>query len=132
MRHRLLTLFPVLIGLVLFLLPIVASADDWNRATTAIFNQPVQVPGKVLPAGIYVFKLAEMSGERNVVQIWNSDETVLVATLMGWPEYLPSTPSENSFVLEERGKGKPVALKSWIYRGSSHIETFVYPKESSK
>jgi hypothetical protein len=132
MRRPSFTLFTVLIGLVVLLLPIVASADDWNRATTAIFNQPVQVPGKVLPAGIYIFKLAEISGERNVVQIWNVDETVLVATLMGWPEYLPNAPSENGFVLEEQGKGKPVALKAWMYRGNSHVETFVYPKESTK
>src|SRR5262245_55186833 len=79
-------------------------ASDWNRATTAIFNQPVQIPGQILPAGIYIFKIADLSGERNVVQIWNADETVLVATVMGWPEYSRQTLSKNVFVLEEREK----------------------------
>ena len=120
----------LLVGLLLA--PATLRASEWNRATTAIFNHPVQIPGQVLPAGIYVFKIADISGERNVIQIWNADETVLCATVMGWPEYLRERPSKSSFVFEEREKGQPVALKSWFHEGNSSGETFVYRKSRRK
>src|SRR5262245_36297104 len=59
MRHALNAFFWLVVCISLLLLASPSTADDWNRATTAIFNQPVQIPGKVLPPGIYVFKLAE-------------------------------------------------------------------------
>jgi len=81
-----------------------------------------------LPAGIYVFKIADISGERNVVQIWNADETVLCATIMGWPDYLTEGPSTNLFIFEEQGKGLPPLLKAWFQRGNGSGETFFYRK----
>lgn len=124
-RRRLITLM-IIMGLALLLLASTVFAGDWNRATTAIFNRPVQIPGQVLPAGIYVFKIADIPGERNVVQIWNADETVLVATVMGWPEYSRQTPSRNVFVLEEREKGAPQALTAWFHEANSSGEKFIY------
>ena len=38
-----------------------ANADQWDKKTTVTFNAPVEVPGKVLPAGTYVFKLVRLS-----------------------------------------------------------------------
>lgn len=112
--------------------PSVSNADDWNRMTTAIFNHAVQIPGKVLPAGIYVFKLADISGERNVVQVWNADQTELVATVMGFPEYLDTAPPTDLFIFEEQGKRLPPLLKSWFQIGNRNGERFIYPKEQEK
>jgi hypothetical protein len=129
MRYALNAFFWLVVCMSLLLLASPSTADDWNRATTAIFNQPVQIPGKVLPPGIYVFKLADFSGDRHVVQIWNADETLLVATLLGWPDYVREAPNENRFVLEERGRGEPAALKAWFFRGDTSVETFLYDKK---
>jgi hypothetical protein len=30
-------------------------ADEWDKMTIVTVSQPIQVPGKVLPAGTYVF-----------------------------------------------------------------------------
>jgi hypothetical protein len=38
-----------------------AKADEWDKQTIVTFNKPVEVPGSVLRAGTYVFKLAEQS-----------------------------------------------------------------------
>jgi hypothetical protein len=113
MRHLFSVSLWVAILTCLFL-PSPSSADDWNRETTAIFNQPVRIPGQVLPAGIYVFKLADISGERSVVQIWNADRTVLHATVFGWPDYLRKAPTENRFLFEEREKGAPGTAQSLV------------------
>ncbi|HYL62830.1 MAG TPA: hypothetical protein VE077_09425 [Candidatus Methylomirabilis sp.] len=49
-----------------------ARADEWNKKTVVTFNEPVEVPGHALPAGTYVFTLAD-STDRHIVQIWNAD-----------------------------------------------------------
>jgi hypothetical protein len=119
----------VILGMCLAVWPSVSGADEWNRLTTAVFNHPVQIPGKVLPAGIYVFKLADISGERNVVQVWNADQTEIVVTVMGLPEYLDTAPETDLFIFEEQGKGLPPLLKSWFSAGNRTGERFIYPKE---
>ena len=90
----------------LFLFPSIAPGDDWNRLTTVEFNRPVQIPGQVLAAGFYVFKLAEITGEHNVVQIWNADQTILYATVMGFAEYLSAAPKKDLFIFEQTGIDK--------------------------
>src|SRR5689334_17175274 len=56
---------------------IAANADESDEAMTVTFSTPVQIPGKVLPAGSYLFKLADDGSDPNVVQILNSDGTRL-------------------------------------------------------
>jgi hypothetical protein len=64
------------------------SVDQWNKKTIVTFSHPVEVAGNmVLPAGKYVFKLAEFSSSRHFVQIWNEDETKLLTTLIAIPNY---------------------------------------------
>ena len=36
-----------------------AHADESDQATTITFNEPIQIPGQVLPAGSYLFKLID-------------------------------------------------------------------------
>jgi hypothetical protein len=71
---RILKLFLVLLSLGVFLVsaPLSAKADQWNKATKLTFNRPVEVPGMVLGAGTYVFRLADVV-DRNVVQILNAE-----------------------------------------------------------
>ena len=51
-----------------------AKADEWNKKTVVTFSAPVEVPGKVLPEGTYVFKLADSQSNR------------------GWEVRIPGTP----------------------------------------
>jgi hypothetical protein len=127
-----LTLFFVFVMLVVLVWGPVAPASDWNRLSTVIFEEPVQVPGHVLPPGVYVFKLADISGERNVVQIWNADQTILYATVMGFPEYVSEGPAENQFLLEKNEITAPRTLKAWFQAGNPTGERFIYPKKSTK
>jgi hypothetical protein len=119
----------VLLGLSLTVWPSATNADEWNRFTVAVFNHAVEIPGKVLPAGTYVFKLADISGERNVIQIWNAEQTALVATVMGLPEYLDKAPDTDLFIFEEQGTGLPPLLKLWFQSRNPSGERFIYPKK---
>ncbi len=48
-------------------------ADEWNKETVLEFSGPVEVPGKVLTPGKYVFKIADSESDRNIVQIFSED-----------------------------------------------------------
>jgi hypothetical protein len=42
-----------------------ARADESNQATKVTFSQPIQIPGRVLPAGTYWFMLPESDTEHD-------------------------------------------------------------------
>src|SRR5918993_407217 len=53
-----------------------------DRATMVTISAPVSLPGVVLPAGEYLFRLADTQSSRNVVQIFDKDRTKIFATLI--------------------------------------------------
>ena len=111
--------------------PISVSADDWNKATRLTFNQPVEIPGMVLPAGTYIFKRVD-SVDPHVIQILNGDETHVYATLETTSDYRME-PSDKAVVrFEERQKGSPEAIQSWFYPGDAIGEEFVYRPSGGK
>jgi len=105
-----------------------ARADEWDKKTTLTFNEPVQVPGTTLPAGTYVFKLAD-SSDRTIVQVWNEGETRLIATILAVADYREKTPDTTIVSFDERPAGQPEALKAWFYPGDNFGVEFVYPKQ---
>jgi hypothetical protein len=106
----------------------VAHADEWDLSTKLTFSGPIQIPGKVLPAGSYLFKLAN-SDDRHIVRVLNSDGTVLYATLMAIPTERPDPTGDSVVILAEQGPGKPDALVKWFYPGRTTGNQFVYSKQ---
>ena len=103
-----------------------AKADDWNRKTIATFSDSVQIPGQVLPAGTYVFKLAN-TNDRHIVQIWSADESQLCATVMAIPVYVSEPPDDVYFRIDERPSGEPQAVGAWFYPGDTCGNEFLHP-----
>jgi hypothetical protein len=64
-----------------------AKADEWNQKTVFTFSGPVEIPGQVLPAGTYVFKLADSMSDRNIVEVFNKDENHLYGIFLAIPDY---------------------------------------------
>jgi hypothetical protein len=109
-----------------------AYADTWDQATTITFNQPVQIPGRVLPAGTYVFKLANLPADRNMVQIFVAGGTQLYATVQGIATERPEPAPATVITLAKPGDGQPVALLNWFYPGEEIGAEFVYPQAQEK
>jgi hypothetical protein len=108
-----------------------AMADEWNKRTELQFSGPVEIPGRVLLAGKYVFELAESNSDRNIVEIFSEDSKGrenLVATILATPDYMTNTPDKTIIQFEERGAGAPEAIHSWFYPGDNFGWQFVYPK----
>src|SRR5438270_9593180 len=106
-------------------------ADEWNKETKLEFSAPVEVPGKVLSAGKYVFKIADRESNRNIVEIFSEDadgNQKLVATTLAIPDYREETPDKPIVQFEERPSGSPEAIHSWFYPGENTGWEFVYPK----
>jgi hypothetical protein len=106
-------------------------ADEWNKKTEFQFNAPVEIPGKVLQPGKYVFEIAESRTERSMVEVFSEDSTgneSLIATMMTIPDRTLNTPDQPVVHLEERSSEGPEAIRSWFYPGENTGWRFVYPR----
>jgi hypothetical protein len=104
-----------------------ARADDWNKATTITFSQPVDVAGHVLVAGTYLFKMAD-ANDRHIVQIFSADGKTVIATVMTIPDYRLTATDETVIRFREVPVGSPNAVRAWFYPGRTVGEEFIYPK----
>lgn len=107
-------------------------ADEWNKKTEFQFNAPVEIPGRVLTPGRYVFEIAESQTERSMVEVFSEDSNGkenLIATLMAIPDRTLNTPDRPLVHFEERGSEGPEAIRSWFYSGEDTGWKFVYPKQ---
>jgi len=104
-----------------------ARADEWDKKTVVTFDQPVEIPGRVLLAGTYVFSLENTQGGRDVVQIWDGDDMHLIATIIATPVSLSEQANDSVFTFEERRSDCPQALKTWVYPGDMTGLEFEYP-----
>src|SRR5260370_26956884 len=52
-----------------------AMADEWNKETRLEINEPLEIPGRVLSPGTYIFKLLDSNSDRNVVEVFSEDSS---------------------------------------------------------
>jgi len=119
------------IGIVCMILSSTAAAQVWDKKTTVTFSAPIEIPGlgdRFLPAGTYVFRLLDSLSDRNVVQIFNKDESHLFATILAIPNYRLKATDKTVMPFAERRAGAPQAIRAWFYPGDNFGQEFVYPK----
>jgi hypothetical protein len=115
------------VGLLAIALPQV-KADEWNQKTIFTFSGPVEIPGRVLNPGTYVFKLADSMSDRNIVEVYNKDENHLYGIFLAIPDYHLKPAGKPIITFEERAAGAPEAVRAWFYPGDNYGHEFVYPK----
>src|SRR5262249_51730309 len=103
-----------------------AKADDWNKKTFLTFSEDVEIPGQILPAGTYVFKLFDSNADRHIVQVWTEDQRQLLATIMAIPTQRPDPRGHTTIPFEERPADSPMAIHTWYYPGDTIGQEFVY------
>jgi len=115
-----------------------ARADFYDRTTTITFSAPVEIPGvhlkgySVLPAGTYVFKLMDSTSNRHIVQIFTSDQSKCLATILAIPNTRLKLSDKTVVTFRERPDGEPPALRAWFYPGAAWGDEFVYGKKKAK
>jgi LPXTG-motif cell wall-anchored protein len=108
-----------------------ATADEWGQKTIFTFSGPVEIPGQVLSAGTYVFKLADSSSDRHIVQVFSKDEKHLYGTFLSIPDERLRPAGKPIITFDERSAGSPEALRAWFYPGDDIGHQFVYPKDKA-
>ena len=114
-----------------FAFPCNVNADASDKKTIVTFSNPFEIPGvgaQVLPAGKYVFKLLDSSSNRNIVQIFNKDQTHVYATILAIPNFRLQATDKTVITFGERAAGTPEAIRAWFYPGANWGQEFVYPK----
>jgi hypothetical protein len=125
--RTILTIF--IVTLLMFMFAGGTRADTaFSKRTVVTFNQPVEIPGQVLPSGTYTIELYESFGNRHIVRIYNADRSKLIATVLAIPNQRLTTTGDNVMKFTERPGNSPDALKAWFYPGESTGQEFVYPK----
>ena len=119
-----------------------ARAGEQDEMTKFSFDQPLRVPGKVLPAGTYWFRIkdgyhAYNDVERNVISVWNENKSHEVVTLPAVPiqrrgeGYGTSMPVRSmdgiTLRIADGVNGQPAALMTWFYPYGFTGHQFVYP-----
>ena len=105
-----------------------ARADVWDKRTMLTFTQRFEIPGHVLPAGTYMFKLADTKDNRHIVQVFSADGKQLIATVMTIPDYRLKTTSDTVVRFDDVPRGAPETIRAWFYPGDRVGREFVYPK----
>ncbi|HUI78011.1 MAG TPA: hypothetical protein VLY24_08845 [Bryobacteraceae bacterium] len=106
-----------------------AQANEWDHETDVTLSAPLEIPGQVLPAGNYVFQLADSQVDRNIVQIFNADKTHIIATIEAIPAYRLEPSDTTVITREEAPAGRPEVLSRWFFAGDLRGVGFVYPSD---
>ena len=94
------------------------------------FPQPVEIPGRVLQPGDYVFERVD-NRYPDILKVENPRENHLYAMVMAFP-IERMEPTGNVVVeFDERPTGQPEALHAIYYPGDLTGERFVYPNLSA-
>ena len=99
-----------------------------DRKTVVSFSGPVSLPGTTLPAGTYVFKLADSATNRNIVQIFDKDEAKLITTLLAVAAERAEAEGDPVVSFKETPADRPPAVRYWYYAGEKAGNEFIYPR----
>jgi hypothetical protein len=109
-----------------------AHASELNEQTKITFSAPVQIPGQVLPAGMYIFEQAEPDDNPNIVQIFNADATQPVATLETVSAERMEPAGDIIVTLVNAEPGNPDYVVKWFYPGRLTGHRFVYSTQQEQ
>src|SRR5260221_2429661 len=107
-------------------------AQPADKRTTFSFSGPVALPGVTLPAGQYLFRLANPDGDRKVVQVLSADGSKPYGMFFSMSADRAEPPSTPEVRFIETGAGMPAAIRTWWYPGERSGYEFIYPREQAR
>ncbi len=118
--------FGVALGLVL--VSSVGAANNAERRTTYLtFSQPIGLPGVTLPAGTYVFEIADPMMSWDVIRVTNRQRNQVYFTAFTDRIERPrGDRGETGVVFAEREEGRVRRIAAWYPNGESTGHEFIY------
>ena len=113
---------------VLTLTAVTAQAQPSDYRTYFTFSAPVVLPGVTLPAGTYLFRLADPNTGRKVINVLSGDGKQSLAMLHTIPNQLREAPQNPEVRFMEAPANTPLPVKAWWYPGKAIGYEFIYPR----
>ena len=120
------------LGVAAVLIGAVANAQPADKRTFFTFSRPITLPGVTLPAGKYIFRLADDESSRKVIQVVSSDGTKPYAMLLTIPEERRDPAKDAEVAFLETASRTPSAVKAWWYPGERTGYEFIYPRSQAR
>lgn len=108
-----------------------ASAQTHDKRVYYTFSGQVEIPGAVLPAGQYMFHLADPDSSRQVLQVQSADGKKVYGMFFSMPISRPEAPDEAEVRFMEAPAGAPPAISTVWYPGERTGRELIYPKEQA-
>jgi hypothetical protein len=108
------------------------AAQTIDKRTLFTFSGPVSVPGVTLPPGQYLFRLADPTTSRSVVQVLSADGTTPYGMFFTYPAERFAAAEGPEVRFMETAKGMPAAIRTWWYPGERTGYEFIYPKDQAR
>src|SRR3954470_5441939 len=102
-----------------------------SERTFMTFSNTVEMPGVTLPAGTYVFRLADIP-TRNVVQVLSKDEKDILGQWTFVQSQRPKATEDTVVMFKEAPEGQTAAVQYWYYPGETIGKEFIYPKDQAQ
>jgi hypothetical protein len=106
------------------LAPEAAAQPSGPRSASVTFSGAVQLPGIVLPAGVYVFEQILNVSDHGSVNVWNRTSKAFVVRLrtVGTKRASPGNP----VTFRQIRSGAPPAIAAWYINGGVDGYEFLY------
>jgi hypothetical protein len=108
-----------------------AEAQPSDYRTYFTFSAPVTLPGITLPAGKYIFRLADADSSRKVINVMSGDGKRSLAMLHTIPDQAMKAPKDAEIRFMETSAKVPPPVKTWWYAGKAIGYEFIYPRQQA-
>ena len=108
-----------------------AEAQPADYRTYFTFSAPVTLPGLTLPAGKYIFRLADPNSSRKIINVLTGDGRRSLAMLHTIPNQASKPPQDAEIRFMETDAQIPPPVKTWWYAGKAIGYEFIYPRDQA-
>lgn len=110
---------------------VAAQETNVQEVTYLTFSNTVEMPGVSLPAGTYMFRLAD-TPSRNVVQVLDRDGKDIKGQWLFVQSERPEVSGDTVIMFKENRAGATPAIQYWYFPGEKIGKEFIYPKDQAE
>jgi len=110
---------------------VAAQETNVQEVTYLTFSNTVEMPGTTLPAGTYMFRLAD-TPSRNVVQVLDRDGKDIKGQWLFVQSERPEVSGDTVIMFKENRAGSTPAVQYWYFPGEKIGKEFIYPKDQAQ
>lgn len=117
-------------GVILIAVAPRVQAQDESRSMEITFSQSVQIPGRILPPGTYIFqrRMVGVGANENMIQILNAADSRVIAFIQTIPATRKNISGDIELTFATNLEGQPPALVSCSLPGSLGGHEFLYTR----